>query len=100
MAERGDIKGGIVDGPFGFDNAISKKAAQMKGIKSEIAGEANIIVAPNIEAANMCAKGIIYATGFKNGGVIVGSKSPIILLSRADDAETKLNSILLALSVI
>ncbi|MCX8057855.1 MAG: bifunctional enoyl-CoA hydratase/phosphate acetyltransferase [Spirochaetes bacterium] len=100
MAERGDIKGGLIDGPFGFDNAISKKAAEMKGIKSPIAGEADIIVAPNIEAANMCAKGIIYATGFKNGGVIVGSKAPIILLSRADDAQTKLNSIALALAAL
>lgn len=100
MAERGDIKGGIIDGPFGFDNAISKKAAEMKGVKSPIAGEADIIVAPNIEAANMCAKGIIYSTGFKNGGVVIGSKAPIILLSRADDAETKLNSIVLALSSI
>lgn len=98
MAERGTFKNAIVDGPFGFDNAISKKAAEIKGIKSEVAGLADIIVAPYIEAANMCAKGIIYASHPANGGVIIGSTTPIILLSRADDANTKFNSIILALS--
>lgn len=100
MGDRGTFKDAIVDGPFGFDNAISKKAAEIKGIKSEVAGDADIIVAPSIEAANMCAKGIIYASSRLNGGVIIGSTSPIILLSRADDAQTKFNSIILALSTL
>ncbi len=100
MAQRGDIKGGIIDGPFGFDNAIDIEAAKIKKVESEVAGVADIIVAPDIEAANMCAKGIIYTSKPKNGGVIIGSKTPIILLSRADDAQTKFNSILLALNAI
>lgn len=98
MADRGDIKGGIVDGPFGFDNAIDEEAAKIKKVYSPVAGNADIIVAPDIEAANMAAKGIIYTARPKNGGIIIGSKTPIILLSRADDAQTKFNSILLALS--
>lgn len=99
MAQRGDIKGGIVDGPFGLDNALSLEAAKIKGIDSPVAGRADVIVAPTIEAANMCAKGIIYTSHPKNGGVIIGSAAPIILLSRADDAETKYNSIILALAL-
>lgn len=100
MADRGDIKGGIVDGPFGFDNAIDEEAAKIKKVESAVAGCADIIVAPDIEAANMAAKGIIYTSRPKNGGVIIGSTTPIILLSRADDAETKFNSILLAINSI
>lgn len=100
MAERGDIKGGIVDGPFGFDNAVDVEAAKIKKVNSPVAGLADVIVAPDIEAANMAAKGIIYTSRPKNGGVIIGSVTPIILLSRADDADTKFNSILLALNAI
>ncbi len=100
MAQRGDIKGGIVDGPFGFDNAIDLNAAKIKKVESDVAGCADIIVAPDIEAANMCAKGIIYTSKPQNGGVVIGSTTPIILLSRADDADTKFNSILLALNAI
>ncbi len=91
-------KNAYVDGPFAFDNAISEEAAKIKKIDSPVAGKADIIVAPSIEAGNMCAKGILYATGFKSGGVIIGSTAPIILLSRADDSDTKFNSILLALA--
>lgn len=100
MSDRGDIKGGIVDGPFGLDNALDIEAAKIKKINSPVAGLADIIVAPDIEAANMTAKGIIYTSRPQNGGVIIGSTTPIILLSRADDADTKFNSILLALSTI
>jgi len=100
MAQRGDIKNGIVDGPFGFDNAIDLDAAKIKKVESPVAGCADIIVAPDIEAANMSAKGIIYTSKPNNGGVIIGSTTPIILLSRADDADTKFNSILLALNAI
>ncbi|MEJ5272690.1 MAG: bifunctional enoyl-CoA hydratase/phosphate acetyltransferase [Spirochaetota bacterium] len=100
MSDRGDIKGGIVDGPFGLDNALDIEAAKIKKINSPVAGLADIIVAPDIEAANMTAKGIIYTSRPQNGGLIIGSTTPIILLSRADDADTKFNSILLALSTI
>ena len=100
MGERGSFNDAIVDGPFGFDNAISKHAAEIKGIDSPVAGDADIIVAPDIEAANMCAKGIIYSAKMPSGGVVIGSTTPIILLSRADDAETKFNSIVLALAYL
>jgi len=100
MSERGDIKGGIVDGPFGLDNALDLEAAKIKKINSPVAGFSDIIVAPDIEAANMTAKGIIYTSRPQNGGIIIGSSTPIILLSRADDADTKFNSVLLALNGI
>jgi len=100
MADRQDIKGGVVDGPFAFDNAVSKEAARIKKIESPVAGSADILVAPDIEAANISAKAIIYTSHPKNGGVIIGSTSPVILLSRADDSETKFNSIVLALNVL
>ena len=95
MADRGQIKGGVVDGPLALDNAISPLAAQIKGIQSNVAGHADILIAPDIDAGNILAKAIIYFAKGKMAGVVVGSRSPLIMPSRADPPETKLMSIAL-----
>ncbi|TYB31059.1 MAG: bifunctional enoyl-CoA hydratase/phosphate acetyltransferase [Candidatus Mcinerneyibacterium aminivorans] len=97
MNDRGQIKNAFVDGPFAFDNAISKEAAEIKGIKSEVAGDADVLLVPDVVSGNLMAKAVMYMADCKFGGVVVGAKAPIILLSRADDAETKLNSIVMGL---
>ena len=94
----GQITGCIIDGPFGFDVAVSKKAAEIKKIKSPTAGDVDFILMPNISAANIWAKGLIYFAETKAAGMVVGAQRPIIMLSRADEPATKLNSI--ALGVI
>jgi len=93
MAQRGQIRGGIVDGPLALDNAISARSAEIKGIKSEVAGDADIIIAPDIEAGNILAKAIIYFAKGKMAGVAVGARCPLVLPSRADPPETKFVSI-------
>lgn len=95
MYFRGEIKGCIVGGPFALDNAISEEAAKHKGINHPVAGKADILVVPNIEAGNILYKSISYFSKCKNAGLIVGAKAPIILTSRADSDNTKLNSIAL-----
>jgi len=95
MAQRGQIKGGIVDGPLALDNAISPHAAKVKGIQSEVAGHADILIVPDVDAGNILAKAIIYFARGKMAGVVVGSRSPLIMPSRADPPETKLMSIAL-----
>ena len=85
----------ILGGPFALDNAVSKESAQIKGIESPIAGDADVLVAPNIESANILYKSLAFLGGAKNGGVVVGAKRPVILTSRADSAESKLISIAL-----
>jgi phosphate butyryltransferase len=95
MAQRGQIKGGLVDGPLALDNAISPHSAEVKGIKSDVAGQADILIAPDIDAGNILAKAIIYFAKGKMAGVVVGSRSPLIMPSRADPPETKLMSIAL-----
>lgn len=92
MADRGQIQGGLVDGPLALDNAISPESAAIKGIKSEVAGNADILVAPDVEAGNMLAKAITYFAHGKMAGVVVGAKSPLIVASRSDPHETKLIS--------
>jgi phosphotransacetylase len=92
MAERGQITGGLVDGPLAFDNAVSIKAAAEKGIVSEVAGRADILVVPDLEAGNMLAKELIYLAGAEAAGVVLGAAVPIVLTSRADDAATRLAS--------
>ena len=92
MADRGQITGGIVDGPFAFDNAISKSAAETKGITSPVAGDADILVAPDLEAGNMMAKQLIYLAGAEAAGVVLGARVPIMLTSRADDMLCRLAS--------
>lgn len=96
MNKRGQIKNCIVDGPLGLDNAISKHAAELKGIKSEVAGQADIIVVPTIEVGNVLYKSLMYFSKAKVGALIAGAKAPIVLTSRADDAQSKLYSLVLA----
>ncbi|HAZ36505.1 MAG TPA: phosphate butyryltransferase [Clostridiaceae bacterium] len=95
MCERGQIRDCIIDGPLALDNAISKEAAKRKGINSPVAGEADILLVPNIEAGNLLGKSLTYFAMAKSAGVIMGAKCPIVLVSRADTHESKLYSIAL-----
>lgn len=95
MYLRGEIKNCIVGGPFALDNAISEEAARHKGMNHPVAGKADILVVPDIEAGNVLYKSITYFAKCENAGLIVGAKAPIILTSRADSDKTKLNSIAL-----
>jgi phosphate butyryltransferase len=97
MAERGQIRGGIVDGPLAMDNAISLKAAEMKGIKSQVAGQADILITPDVESGNILAKAISYFAKGHMAGVVVGAKCPIIMPSRSDPPEQKLLSLALGI---
>jgi len=95
MSERGQIVGGIVDGPLGFDNAISKEAAKHKGVESPVSGEVDIVLVPNIESGNIFAKGLVYLAKAVPAGLLLGAKAPVVLVSRSDSAESKLYSIAL-----
>ena len=95
MCKNGEIRGCIIGGPFALDNAVSEEAAKHKGMDNPIAGKADILLAPDIEAGNILYKSLVFFAESKNAGVIVGAKAPIILTSRADSEETKLNSIAL-----
>ncbi|OPX84310.1 MAG: Phosphate acetyltransferase [Pelotomaculum sp. PtaB.Bin104] len=95
MAERGQIKDCIIDGPLALDLALSKEAARAKGVKSEVAGQADILVLDNIDAANVLYKALVFLGGAKITGLIVGASAPVILTSRADSSEAKLVSIAL-----
>ena len=95
MADRGQIQGGLVDGPLALDKAISPESARIKGIKSEVAGYADILIAPDIEAGNVLAKAITYFAQGKMAGVVVGARCPLILPSRSDTREAKLVSLAL-----
>lgn len=97
MNKRGQIRDCIVDGPLALDNAISKFAAEHKGINSEVAGQADILLVPTIEVGNALYKSLVYFAKAKVGAVIAGAKAPIVLTSRADTAESKLYSLALAL---
>ena len=96
MNTRGQIKNCVVDGPLALDNAISMQAANLKGLKGEVAGKADIIMVPTIEVGNALYKSLVYFAKAKVGGVIAGAKAPIVLTSRADSAESKLYSLALA----
>ncbi|MEM1289148.1 MAG: bifunctional enoyl-CoA hydratase/phosphate acetyltransferase, partial [Pseudomonadota bacterium] len=96
MADRGQIRGGIVDGPLAMDNAIDESAARTKGITSLVAGHANVLVAPNLEAGNMLAKELTFLAHAEAAGVLVGASVPVILTSRADDDRARLASCALA----
>ncbi len=96
MADRGQITGGVLDGPLAFDNAISLEAASIKGIKSEVAGRANILVVPDLEAGNMLAKNLSFLSGADAAGIVVGARVPVILTSRADNVRTRLASCAIA----
>ena len=97
MADREQITGAILDGPLAFDNAISREAATVKGIKSEVAGDADILVVPDIESGNMLYKELRYFSGVQGAGIALGAKVPIILTSRASDARNRMVSSALAL---
>ncbi|PZU69340.1 MAG: enoyl-CoA hydratase [Sphingobium sp.] len=96
MAERGQIAGGVLDGPLAFDNAVSEAAAKEKGIVSSVAGKAEILVVPDIEAGNMLAKQLTFLGGADAAGVVLGARVPIILTSRADSLRTRLASCAMA----
>ena len=96
MSDRGQIKGCIVDGPLALDNALSEEAAKHKGVTGPVAGKADILLVPDIEAGNIMYKTLTYTADVKNGCVLVGTSAPVILTSRADSFETKVNSIALA----
>ncbi len=99
LHRKGDINDCIIEGPFGFDVAISKKAAAHKKIKSEIAGDVDFLLMPNISAANIWAKGLIYFADAQPAGMVAGAQKPVIMLSRADTPETKLHSIALGVAI-
>ncbi len=92
MADRGQITDVIIDGPLAMDNAISPEAARIKGITSEVAGRAQILVAPDLEAGNMLAKNLTFLSGAEAAGIVLGARVPIILTSRADSANARLAS--------
>jgi phosphate acetyltransferase len=92
MADRGQITGGTLDGPLALDNAISAEAARIKGIRSSVAGRANVLVAPDLEAANMLAKSLSFLAKADAAGIVLGARVPIILTSRADSVTTRLAS--------
>ena len=92
MAERGQIKHGILDGPLAFDNAISKDAAQTKGIKSTVAGEPDILLAPDLEAGNILAKNLSFLANADSAGMVLGARVPVILTSRADSVRSRIAS--------
>jgi len=96
MNTRGEITGCLIDGPLALDNAVSKQSAILKGISSEVAGDADILLAPTIEAGNFLYKSLTFLGNAKSAGLILGAKAPIVLTSRADNEEAKLNSIALA----
>ena len=99
MADRGQITGGLLDGPLAFDNAIDVEAARIKGIKSEVAGRAQILVVPDLEAGNMLAKSLSFLAGADAAGIVLGARVPIILTSRADALLTRLASCAVAVMV-
>jgi phosphate butyryltransferase len=96
MNDRGQIKGCLIDGPLALDNAISAEAAKHKGIKSPVAGFADILLMPNIESGNVLYKALTYTTESKSGGLLLGANAPVVVTSRADSFESKVNSIAMA----
>ncbi|MBX6744852.1 MAG: phosphate acetyltransferase [Acetobacteraceae bacterium] len=99
MADRGQITGGLIDGPLALDNAISAEAAATKGIRSPVAGRANVLIVPDLEAGNMLAKSLSFLAGADAAGIVLGARVPIILTSRADSLMTHLASCAVAVLV-
>ena len=97
MAKRGQIIGGIVDGPLAFDNAISEKAAEHKGISSEVSGEVDAVLVPEIESGNIFAKSLVYLAQAEPAGILLGTTSPVVLVSRSDTVISKVRSIALGI---
>ena len=92
MADRGQITGGVLDGPLAFDNAIDVEAARIKGIKSEVAGRAQILLVPDLESGNMLAKNLAYFAKADSAGIVLGARVPVVLTSRADSARARMAS--------
>jgi phosphate acetyltransferase len=92
MADRGQITGGILDGPLAFDNAVDPEAARIKGIRSSVAGKAQILVVPDLEAGNMLAKNLVFLSKADSAGIVLGARVPIILTSRADSVRSRMAS--------
>jgi phosphate acetyltransferase len=92
MADRGQITGGVLDGPLAFDNAVDARAAEIKQIRSPVAGQADVLVVPDLESGNMLAKQLEYLAEAELAGVVLGARVPIVLTSRADSAKTRLAS--------
>ncbi|MGY3239718.1 phosphate acetyltransferase [Bradyrhizobium sp. USDA 4448] len=92
MADRGQITGGVLDGPLAFDNAIDVESARIKGIESEVAGRAQILVVPDLEAGNMLAKNLAYFAKADGAGIVLGARVPVVLTSRADSARARMAS--------
>jgi len=92
MADRGQITGAVLDGPLAFDNAIDQQAARIKGIQSPVAGRAQILVVPDLEAGNMLAKNLIYLAKADSAGLVLGARVPIVLTSRADSVRSRMAS--------
>ncbi|HOK33698.1 MAG TPA: bifunctional enoyl-CoA hydratase/phosphate acetyltransferase [Fervidobacterium sp.] len=99
MNERGQIKGCKIDGPLGIDNALSVYAAEVKGIKGEVAGHADILVVPDIHSGNFLGKSAVYFANGRIAGIIAGAKAPVIVISRADTSDSKFVSIALAMAL-
>ena len=97
MAERGQITGGLLDGPLAFDNAISREAARVKGIMSEVAGDPDILLVPDLEAGNMLAKQLSFLANADSAGLVLGARVPIILTSRADSVRSRVASCAVAM---
>jgi len=92
MADRGQITGGILDGPLAFDNAVDPEAARIKGIRSPVAGKAQILVVPDLEAGNMLAKNLVFLSKADSAGIVLGARVPVILTSRADSVRSRMAS--------
>lgn len=99
MSQRKQIKGIVVDGPLGMDNALSEEAAKHKGVTGPVAGHADVVLMPNIEAGNIMYKTLNYMGNLKTGSLIMGAAAPIVMTSRADSPQTKLNSLAVALLI-
>jgi phosphate acetyltransferase len=97
MADRGQISGGLLDGPLAFDNAISRDAARVKGIKSDVAGDPDILLVPDLEAGNMLAKQLSFLANADSAGLVLGARVPIILTSRADSVRSRIASCAVAM---
>ncbi len=100
MALRGQIKGAVVDGPLALDLAVSAQACKLKKVDTPIAGEADILLVPDLVSGNLLGKSLIYIAGYPSGGIVMGATCPIILLSRSDSAQEKLNSIILGAAYV
>jgi phosphate butyryltransferase len=100
MAAHGQIKGAVIDGPLALDLAVSPQACKLKKINTPIAGEADILLVPDLVSGNLLGKSLIYLAGYPSGGIVLGAICPIVLLSRSDSAQEKLNSIILGAAYV